>query len=172
MNIKYVSLFALLFVSVAHGITSDQIIDVAYGRFARAHQALLKCQQSKDFWGRPSQCINEKNIFATKSDEFNKVLLKPKEFLNRTIQEGNKATLFQRSKKTKANMATKAMNTIKEHEQHPDKYYSSDLSRELLWQSSNNLIDMPGDKEACKQFNRDLYNSIPNDWDYDFIRTY
>src|SRR6266478_2133533 len=101
MHIKYVSLLSLLFVTSANAILPDEIINVAYHRYANAHQALLKCQQSKDSFGRPCQCINEKNKFATKSDEYNKVMLKMKDFLDTTVQQGEKATIFERSKKKK-----------------------------------------------------------------------
>jgi hypothetical protein len=170
MNIKYVSLFSLLFVTGANAILPDEIIDVAYSRYARAHQELSKCQETKDFFGRPYACTNEKNTLAAKSDEYAKVMSKMNNFLYTTVKQGNEASLFERSKKQKAQMAQKTINTINTFEQQTDNYRK--LSREILWQSSDNFINLPGDKEAIKQFNNDLFKTIPEYYDYGFIRTY
>ena len=81
MNIKYVSLLALLFVTGINAILPEEIINVAYGRYTRAHQDLLTCQQSKNFFGRPCSCINEEKILSQRIDEYNKVMSPMKAFL-------------------------------------------------------------------------------------------
>lgn len=177
MNIKYVSLLSLLFVSGAKALTPAETMDIAYTRYASAHEALIKCQQLRNFWGKPYQCTSEKNDVEIKTDEYNKVMSKTKNFLTTTVQQGNEATIFQRSKKQKAKMAKQVLNTIATYEQEPkkglDKYYGmGKFSGDLLWNPSNNTIDLPGDKEAVKQFNNDLFDTLPNYSAYPFISTY
>ena len=71
-------------------------------------------------------------------------------------------------------MAKKAIETIITCEQQPKDEGMGKFSGKLLWKSSDNIINMPGDKEAIKQFNRDLYKTIPGYYDpgYHFIWAY
>jgi len=171
MNIKYISLLSLLFVTGAHAILPDEIIDVAMIRHSRAHNDLRKCQESKDFFGRPCKCINEKNEVTTKDDEYNKVMLKMKDFLNTTVQQGDEATLFERSKKQKAKMAKQALKTIITYEQEltEENICMGRFSSELLCHSSDNIT---WNKETIEQFDNDLYKTIPSSYDYPFINSY
>ena len=175
MNIKYVSLLSLLCVAGAHAILPDEIIDVAHSRRSKAHKALLECQRRQDFFGRPCKCIDEKNEFETKDDQYKKVISKPKKFLETQLEQGNEATIFERSKKLRATMAKKALNTIIADEQEPNEQNTGMgvFSRELLNNSPDNTsYILPGDIEVVKQFNRDLYKTIPNAGDHPFIRGY
>ncbi|HEX4068676.1 MAG TPA: hypothetical protein VHX42_01135 [Candidatus Babeliales bacterium] len=174
MTIKYISLFSLFVVTGAHAILPDEIVDVAYNRYAKAHQDLLKCQQTKDFFGRPCKCLEEIKNVATKTDQYNKVMSGPKDFLNATVQQGEKSTLLERSKKQQAQMAQIAMDIINKCEKDTDNHHS--LSNELLWNSPNNrpnnFIEMPWTKETREQFNHDLYKTIPSSYKYDFMWDY
>ena len=98
-------------------------------------------------------------------------MLKMKDFLNTTVQQGDEATLFERSKKQKAKMAKQALKTIITYEQEltEENICMGRFSSELLCHSSDNIT---WNKETIEQFDNDLYKTIPSSYDYPFINSY
>lgn len=165
MNIKHISLLSLLCVPATYAILPDEILDVAFNRYAKAYQAFIDCQQSQ----QPSACRAQENEATVKKDEYDKVMLEMKDFLNTTVQQGNKASLFELSKKQKAEAAQQVIRRIKTFEQQPTELNMGEFSGNLLNPSK---VVMPWNRNAMQDFHKDLNNTIPHQSDYPFISTY